>query len=388
MGIYMVGANGKAPKGLSAGDQVVTGGGTYTIDIVNSDGTYSSKLTNSSQNTSNYKGVYDVLGNDDTEKTAYPSGSSSNSSADRSNSVFLGSVNNSSGSSSSAGASAAKDPTDAIISALNKSSASTSDSGSWAGSENAVTNYGDGQLLFDDSTGVITRVMPNGQRYYVNPGDNKYQSIYTEYQQRYGQSSTTETQEDELLRQYQDMLEQVTQSSYQPVDQQQYTDDIMSFDEAIKLSEQLLTPQYAEKYRTSADKAAQALERAGLYDSVYGQALAADAENSISEDLNAAIYALAVDLVGASREQALSLLKLAVDDNQYNAGYDLEKEQTGLDYYLKLIDTVIDQANAEKDFQLQLRAEELKQKIASAEISETEAATALKILQMEQLKSS
>ena len=47
MGIYKVQSNGKAPKGLSVGDQVVTGGGTYVITGVNGDGSYSSVMYNS-----------------------------------------------------------------------------------------------------------------------------------------------------------------------------------------------------------------------------------------------------------------------------------------------------------------------------------------------------
>lgn len=42
MAIVKVGANGKAPKGLKAGDKVVTAGGTYTIQQVNKDGSYKS----------------------------------------------------------------------------------------------------------------------------------------------------------------------------------------------------------------------------------------------------------------------------------------------------------------------------------------------------------
>lgn len=57
-GVYKVGDNGQAPKGLKAGDQVVTGGGTYTINSVNADGTYSSSLTNRDQTTGNYTGSY------------------------------------------------------------------------------------------------------------------------------------------------------------------------------------------------------------------------------------------------------------------------------------------------------------------------------------------
>ena len=59
MGIYRVGANGSAPKGLQANDLVVTGGGTYKIDEVKPDGTYSSSIYNKDQTTYNYTGAYD-----------------------------------------------------------------------------------------------------------------------------------------------------------------------------------------------------------------------------------------------------------------------------------------------------------------------------------------
>lgn len=56
--IYQVQANGRAPQGLGVGDQVVTGGGTYSILSVNPDGTYKSKLVNADQTTQNYIGSY------------------------------------------------------------------------------------------------------------------------------------------------------------------------------------------------------------------------------------------------------------------------------------------------------------------------------------------
>lgn len=57
MAIYRV-ENGKAPAGLSAGDEVVTGGGTYRITGVNADGSYQSQVSNKAQTTYNYKGQY------------------------------------------------------------------------------------------------------------------------------------------------------------------------------------------------------------------------------------------------------------------------------------------------------------------------------------------
>lgn len=58
MAIYKVNSDGKAPKGLKAGDTVVTGGGTYKITGVNSDGSYKSSLESKSTTTSNYTGGY------------------------------------------------------------------------------------------------------------------------------------------------------------------------------------------------------------------------------------------------------------------------------------------------------------------------------------------
>lgn len=56
--IYQVQDNGRAPQGLGVGDQVVTGGGTYSILSVNPDGTYKTKLVNADQTTQNYTGSY------------------------------------------------------------------------------------------------------------------------------------------------------------------------------------------------------------------------------------------------------------------------------------------------------------------------------------------
>lgn len=58
--IVKVGADGKAPSGLSVGDRVVTGGGTYEIIGVNPDGTYQSQLVDKNQTTYNYGGQYDA----------------------------------------------------------------------------------------------------------------------------------------------------------------------------------------------------------------------------------------------------------------------------------------------------------------------------------------
>ena len=55
---YKVQSNGKAQKGLSVGDRVVTDGGTYQILAVNPDGSYKSALYDENMTTRNYRGKY------------------------------------------------------------------------------------------------------------------------------------------------------------------------------------------------------------------------------------------------------------------------------------------------------------------------------------------
>ncbi len=77
MATYKVNSNGKAPSGLKSGDTVVTGGGTYKITGVNSDGSYKSTKVNNTT-TSSYKGSYS---NPSSGSTSGSSGGGSSSSS-------------------------------------------------------------------------------------------------------------------------------------------------------------------------------------------------------------------------------------------------------------------------------------------------------------------
>lgn len=68
-GTYQVQSNGSAPKGLKAGDKVVTAGGTYTIKSVNADGSYNSSKT-SDVSTKTYTGTYSTAGSSSSKTTA------------------------------------------------------------------------------------------------------------------------------------------------------------------------------------------------------------------------------------------------------------------------------------------------------------------------------
>lgn len=55
---YMVQSNGSGPKGMKAGDKVVTSNGTYQVNSVRPDGSYDSKLVDKNQTLTTYKGTY------------------------------------------------------------------------------------------------------------------------------------------------------------------------------------------------------------------------------------------------------------------------------------------------------------------------------------------
>lgn len=207
MATYQVGSDGKAPKGLKVGDFVVTGGGTYIIDFVNPDGTYKSSLYNGSSTTYN------------TNKNSYASA-----------------------------------PTP---------SSSSSSSSQWAGQGSNVSHGGQGNLTYNSSTGQFTRTMPNGTSYYVNPGDEKYSSIKSEYATANGYDPTSvggnvmDTIRDieippaqdnsEMLSYIQALQGQISQlqnQSYAPVDQKAAMADVLSYDEAYQLAKSIVEPQY------------------------------------------------------------------------------------------------------------------------------------------------
>ena len=231
MGIFKVQSNGKAPAGLAVGDQVVTGGGTYVITGVKTDGSYSSVLLNQSQTTYSYRGKYDT-----------------------------------------------------------PDSAAAADGGAGAG---AAT--GNGAALPGGAVGAAV-----------------------------GSHSDTKQLEDHYLR----LLEQALSgsggasgggSSGSGSSGGGGTGRSLSFAQALELASQSLEPSYTQAYREAADRSQQRLDKAGLYDTLYGQSLALQAQNQVSEDLNAAVYELALKLT------------------QESADYTAQQQTTAFKYLLELL---------------------------------------------------
>ncbi len=143
---------------------------------------------------------------------------------------------------------------------------------------------------------------------------------------------------DDLLRELNDTLKQITSgsSSYREVNPQSYVQDIISYEEAMSQSKDALTPQYQSLYEQTAVDMAQNLDRAGLYNSLYGQALAMDAQQAVDQDLLSAVSDLALKIQNESRDQAQMLLDSAIQENQFAAKQNQSQRDEAWQYLLDI----------------------------------------------------
>lgn len=242
----------------------------------------------------------------------------------------------------------------------------------------AVSHYGQGDLSYNYDDESITRYL-NGNAWRVNKGDTKYNDIYNEYVNRYGApvTVTQPTYEEPVIpeyndvsqndtyqqqiKYYQDLVEQLANQQYKPVDVEQQVANTMTYDEAYDLAKQIIEPQYQQTYQNTANAAMQNLEQSGLYNSLYGQALGAQAQQQVTADMNAAIGTLALDLQQMDYDQAMRLAEAMINENQFGANYDQEGLTAAAQGTMNLINSLIEQANMQNDFALQQSALRLQQ---------------------------
>ena len=266
---------------------------------------------------------------------------------------------------------------------------------SGAGSQgNTVSHGGQGDLTYDSATGTITRVL-NGNAYPVYKGEAKYDSIYNEYISRYGQPVTNpipSSQQNVVpeyndvsndaayqsqIKYYQDLVDKLANTTYTPVDVEAQMAKTLTYEEAYELAKQIVEPQYQKSYWDAASTAAQNLERSGLYDSLYGQALSAQAQQNVSNDMNAAIGSLALNLQQMDYDQAKQIAEMMINENQFGANFNQSGLTSAAQGTMDLINSLIEQANAQNDFalqqaslQLQQRAQELERRYTEGQLTQ------------------
>ena len=138
------------------------------------------------------------------------------------------------------------------------------------------------------------------------------------------------------------------------------------------------------QHQQTAQNAAQNLERSGLYDSLYGQALAQNKENAVNQDLNSAIANMALNLRNMSKDEAMSWYNAAVSQNAQAQNANLSARNSAMSYVNNALESLIAQAQYNQDFALRSEAQTIQNAIANEQISQVQAETALKQLQLKQ----
>lgn len=281
---------------------------------------------------------------------------------------------------------------DKIAKEYNDQQKPASNSGGSGSSNNKMSSGGGGGT---DYSKLIQNAMSSGasadlvQDYYnqrsakiaADPNLQKYANDYTAQAAR---DYISNQQKAAMQAQSADLLQQAMNYQYPVVEPEPYQQSILSNEEAVKLATDVLTPQYNKTYQQTAQNAAQNLERSGLYDSLYGQALAQNKENAVNQDLNSAIANMALNLRNMSKDEAMSWYNAAVSQNAQAQQANMSAKNSAMSYISNALDRLMAQAQYNQDFALQSEAQQIQNAIANEQISQVQAETALMQLQLKQ----
>ncbi len=365
MATYKVGSDGKAPTYAVNGDYIVTGGGTYKVG--------DTSYHDPNQTTYNFKGTYDAAPNtNQAQQTAQ-----------------------------------ATSPASAAWGQTGGSS-SNMQSGNGNGNSYTVSNPGEGVLSYDSGTGRVIRTLADGRSWYVDPNDSKYNSIYQEYYNSTGndprgiyngvaangagamqsaagsmepyiqemqqlvnammntQTPAYQTPDTSAQRaQLDQYLSQLGSIQYNPVDYNQYMEGVGTLDDYVQEAVNALTPGYKKQYDAAYNKAMQNLNRAGLVDSVYGQALNAQQQNAITDALMAEAGTMGLDLRQQAKDDAYRAYQAAVQENQFGTQLKSDNLSQAGSLTMNYINLLNDEAKNLNDYNMQAYLSKMQQYTAA-----------------------
>jgi hypothetical protein len=215
----------------------------------------------------------------------------------------------------------------------------------------------------------------------VYENDPKFQAMVDEYTRRYGiDPFSAPAYEEEAPAAVQQQMPY--QQEYPAVDLTAMQQNTLSFDEAQSLARQYSSGLY-QGVENAALIASQNLERAGIYDSVYGQALSAETQAAASMQMEQQINELAQWLMSIDRDSALEWARLNLSQNQSAADYSLNRDVAEKDYALKSLQLILNQANANRDYTLAAEVQRIEAELAANQISASDAQIEIARLQSE-----
>ena len=134
--------------------------------------------------------------------------------------------------------------------------------------------------------------------------------------------------------------------------------------EAIRMME----PQYADKYDAARNAAATNLDRAGLYNSLYGQALAAQQENAVTRAMLSDASQYAQQQRQQDYDNAMALYKAAIDNAQFGYSSQGDRLKTTISSLHNSINEVMDRAKQVNDYNLEASAQAIQRQVAAADM--------------------
>lgn len=369
MATYKVGSDGKAPSYAVNGDYIVTGGGTYKVG--------DTSYHDPNQTTYNFKGTYDAAPNisyAQQQAQAMSPATAATGQTSNNSKMQSGAVNTAKGTEGTT----------------------------------YVSNAGQGQLNYDPGSGRLIRTMPDGRAWYVDPGEAKYDALYQEYYNTHGndplgrftgtaangagtmqsaagsmapfisemsnlsnammntpapayQAPDTSAQR-ALLDQY---LSQLGSIQYNPVDYNQYMEGVGTLDDYVQEAVNALTPGYKKQYDAAYNKAMQNLNRAGLVDSVYGQALNTQQQNAITDALMAEAGTMGLDLRQQAKDDAYRAYQAAVNENQFGTQLKSNNLSQAGSLTMNYIGLLNDEAKNLNDYNMQAYLSKMQQYTAA-----------------------
>ena len=151
-----------------------------------------------------------------------------------------------------------------------------------------------------------------------------------------------------------------------PVWEEYYTERPVQdyVDEAIRL----LQPQYAAQYDAARVRAAQNLDRAGLYNSLYGQALAAQQENAVTQAMMSDASAQAQKQRQQDWDNAMARYQAAMNNSQFEYSQEGERLNTVINSLHKSVSEVLDRSKMVNDYNLEAAAQDIQRQVAAADM--------------------
>lgn len=191
-------------------------------------------------------------------------------------------------------------------------------------------------------------------------------------------------------RQIADVLAQLQNRQYVAPQWSDYYNE-RSLDDYVAEAIRLLDPTYREQYAAAATQAAQNLDRAGIYNSLYGQALAQNAENAVTRSMLTDASNQARQARQQDYENAFRQFQAAADNAQFAYNAEGNRLNTVINSLHNSVDELMERAAQSNNYQLQAAAQDIQRRAAAADMlyqaGQIQAQEYANMLAQEQIKS-